>query len=102
MNNKSDNKNNNGNTKIKDLLKFKIKTTKLIKVITLLIFKRKLSKLKVYLAKVIIYIKYNMDIFENDLNKVIFAIFYLKGLVFDYIEIFFKDFKENVKKDWKF
>ncbi len=51
------------------------------------------------MAKITIYIKYNINIFEDNSNKVIFAIFYLKELAFDYIEIFFKDFKENAKKD---
>ncbi len=99
--NESDDEDNNGDVKIKDLSEFKIKTTRLVKIATPLIFRGKPSELKVHLAKVNIYIKHNVDMFEDDSDQVIFAIFYLKEPVFDYMEIFFKDFKENAKKDWK-
>ncbi|KAE8440303.1 hypothetical protein EG329_009538 [Mollisiaceae sp. DMI_Dod_QoI] len=99
--NESDDEDDDGDTKMKDLPKFRIKTTRLVKIATPPIFKRKPLELKVYLAKVTIYIEYNVDMFEDDLNKVIFAIFYLEKLAFDYIEIFFRDFKGNAKKDWK-
>ncbi|KAE8440302.1 hypothetical protein EG329_009539 [Mollisiaceae sp. DMI_Dod_QoI] len=97
--NKSNDKDDNSNIKMKDLLEFRIKTIRLIKVATPPIFKGKPSKLKVHLAKVIIYIKHNMDMFEDDLNKVTFAIFYLEGPAFNYMEIFFRDFRENAKRD---
>ncbi|KAE8440343.1 hypothetical protein EG329_008461 [Mollisiaceae sp. DMI_Dod_QoI] len=97
--NESDDEDDDGDTRIKDLPEFRIKTTRLVKVATPLIFKGKPSELKVHLAKVTIYIKHNMDIFEDDSNKVIFAIFYLKEPAFDYIKIFFRDFRGNAKKD---
>ncbi|KAE8443154.1 hypothetical protein EG329_002323 [Mollisiaceae sp. DMI_Dod_QoI] len=99
MKNKSDDEDDDGDIKMKDLLEFRIKTTRLVKVATLLIFRGKPLKLKVHLAKVTIYIKHNVDMFENDSDKVIFAISYLKGPAFDYIKIFFRDFKENAKRD---
>ncbi|KAE8442457.1 hypothetical protein EG329_003358 [Mollisiaceae sp. DMI_Dod_QoI] len=99
--NESDAEDDDGDTRMKDLSEFRIKTTKLIKVATPLIFKGKPLEFKVHLVKVTIYIKYNVNIFEDDSNKVTFAIFYLEGLAFDYMEIFFRDFRENAKKDWK-
>ncbi|KAE8440429.1 hypothetical protein EG329_008001 [Mollisiaceae sp. DMI_Dod_QoI] len=99
MKNEFDNKNDDSDVKIKDLSEFRIKITKLVKVATPFIFKGKSSELKVHLAKVTIYIKYNVNMFKDDSNKVIFAIFYLKKPAFDYMEIFFKNFKENAKKD---
>ncbi|KAE8452954.1 hypothetical protein EG329_012141 [Mollisiaceae sp. DMI_Dod_QoI] len=99
--NESEDENDNGDIKMKDLLKFKIKTIRLVKVATPPIFKGKPSELKVHLAKVTIYIEYNVDMFEDDSDKVTFAIFYLKGLAFDYMEIFFRDFRENAKRNWK-
>ncbi|KAE8452312.1 hypothetical protein EG329_001012 [Mollisiaceae sp. DMI_Dod_QoI] len=99
--NESDDEDDDGDTRMKDLPEFRIKTTRLVKVATPPIFKGKPSKLKVHLAKVIIYIEYNVDMFEDDSDKVTFAIFYLKGPAFDYMEIFFRDFKGNAKRDWK-
>ncbi len=97
--NESDDEDDDGDVKMKDPLEFRIKTIRLVKVATPLIFKGKPSKLKVHLAKVIIYIEYNVDMFEDELDKVTFAIFYLEGLAFDYMEIFFRDFRENTNKD---
>ncbi|KAE8445387.1 hypothetical protein EG329_013400 [Mollisiaceae sp. DMI_Dod_QoI] len=99
--NESDDEDDDDNVKIKDPLEFRIKTTRLIKVATPPIFKGKPSKLKVHLAKVTIYIKHNVDMFEDDSNKVTFAISYLERPAFDYMEIFFRDFRENAKRDWK-
>ncbi|KAE8445095.1 hypothetical protein EG329_013810 [Mollisiaceae sp. DMI_Dod_QoI] len=99
--NEFDDEDDDSDIKIKDLLKFRIKITRLVKVATPPIFKGKPSELKVYLAKVTIYIKYNVDMFEDDSDKVTFAISYLEGLAFDYMEIFFRDFRENTKRDWK-
>ncbi|KAE8440438.1 hypothetical protein EG329_007612 [Mollisiaceae sp. DMI_Dod_QoI] len=99
--NKSDDEDDDGDTRMKDPLEFRIKTTRLVKVATPLIFKGKPSEFKVHLAKITIYIEHNVDIFEDDSNKVTFAIFYLEGPAFDYMEIFFRDFRGNMKRDWK-
>ncbi|KAE8440538.1 hypothetical protein EG329_007255 [Mollisiaceae sp. DMI_Dod_QoI] len=78
--NESDDEDDDGDTRIKDLSEFKIKTTRLVKVATLLIFRGKPLELKIHLAKVTIYIEHNVDMFEDDSDKATFAIFYLEGL----------------------
>ncbi len=48
-------------------------------------FKEILLKLKEFLAKLKIYINYNLDNFEDEVNKVLFAISYLEEGAFKFI-----------------
>ena len=85
--------------RIKDrvIIKNKVELIRLVKVITLLRFLRKLSELKEFLAKVNIYIKYNLNSFLTEADKVTFVISYFKGLVFDFAETFLNDYRTNDK-----
>ncbi|KAE8440335.1 hypothetical protein EG329_008668 [Mollisiaceae sp. DMI_Dod_QoI] len=69
MKNESDDEDDDGDTRMKDLPEFRIKTTKLVKVATPPIFKGKPLELKVHLAKIIIYIKYNKQGKGKSQNK---------------------------------
>ena len=92
-------KDEDGDTRIKDkvIIKNKIKLVRLVKVITLLRFLRKLSELREFLAKVNIYIKYNLNLFLLKADKVTFVIFYFKGSAFDFTETFLDNYRVNEK-----
>ncbi|KAE8440426.1 hypothetical protein EG329_008002 [Mollisiaceae sp. DMI_Dod_QoI] len=68
--NESDDEDDDGDVRMKDPPEFRIKTTRLVKVATPPIFRGKPSELKVHLAKVTIYIEHNVDMFEDDSDKV--------------------------------
>ena len=88
-------------TKIKDrvIIKNKVELIRLIKVTTLPRFLGKPSELREFLAKVNIYIKYNLNSFLTEADKVIFVISYFKGLIFDFAEIFLDDQRVNDESD---
>ena len=71
---------------------------RLAKVVTLLKFNSKLTKLKEFLTKIKIYLNYNDKSFELEDNKTMFVISYLEGLVFDFISIYIKDYNTNDKR----
>ncbi len=62
-----------------------IKRKVVAKVVLPLKFKGVLLKLKEFLTKLKIYLNYNKDDFEDDTNKVLFAISYLEEGAFDFI-----------------
>ena len=80
----------NNNTQIKDLVNVTI--SRLAKVNTPLKFRGEQGKLKEFIAKLKIYYKHNLNSFNLEANKVTYAISYIEGLAFDFIEPFLLDF----------
>ncbi len=70
-----------------------------IKVVPPLKFNRDLDKLKEYLNKTQIYIDYTLDRFNKEYQKTFFTMSYLKGTVFKYLQIYYRDF--IIQKDLK-
>ncbi len=64
-------------------------------------FKEILLKLKEFLAKLKIYLNYNKDDFNNNANKVLFAISYLKDRAFDFMQVYLDDYNANTYKKQK-
>ena len=56
-----------------------VNLSKLAKVVILPKFLGKLKELKIFLAKLGIYINYNLGSFPTEVNKVLFTILYLEG-----------------------
>ncbi len=73
--------------------------TRTAKVANLLKFRKELVKLKEFIAKLQIYISYNKDSFDNKASKVLFAISYLEGVVFEFIKVYLNDY--NKYSDFK-
>ncbi len=73
--------------------------TRTAKVANLLKFLGELTKLKEFIAKLQIYVSHNDDSFDNKAFKVLFAISYLEGVVFDFIEVYLDDY--NKYSDFK-
>ncbi len=59
------------------------------------------SKLKEFLAKLKIYINHNLDNFEDEANKVLFAISYLEEGAFKFIQVYLDDYNANTYKKQK-
>jgi hypothetical protein len=53
------------------------------------------SRLKAHLAQVDLYIGFNLDKFKTEVDKVMWAISFLRGAAFDWIEVFLNDFMDN-------
>ncbi len=69
--------------------------TKTAKIAIPLKFRGDLSKLKEFITKLQIYILYNSESFNYEPDKVLFAILYLEGLAFDFIEVYLNDYNNN-------
>ena len=68
-----------------------------MKVNTLPRFRGEIGKLKEFITKLQIYYKYNFNSFNSEANKVTYIISYIKGLVFEFIEIFLLDYRKEEK-----
>ena len=77
----------------------KVSLTRLAKVAPPPKFRGELGKLKEYLAKLRIYIGHNPDSFDIKANKVMFAISYLEGPVFNFMLIYLEDYNDYDTKD---
>ena len=88
-------KNNEGDVTIKDLVNITI--IRSAKVNTLPKFKGEVRKLKEFIIKLQIYYKYNLNSFNLKVNKVTYTISYIKGLVFKFVEIFLLDYRKEEK-----
>ncbi len=53
------------------------------------------AKLKEFITKLQIYMLYNSESFDYEPDKVLFAILYLEGLVFDFIKVYLNDYNNN-------
>jgi hypothetical protein len=53
------------------------------------------SKLKAHLAQVDLYIGFNLDKFKSEVDKVMWAVSFLRGAAFDWIEVFLNDFMDS-------
>ncbi len=53
------------------------------------------AKLKEFIAKLQIYVSHNDDSFDSEASKVLFAISYLEGAAFDFIEVYLDDYNKN-------
>ncbi len=62
------------------------------KVATLPKFKRDSLRLKEFITKLKIYILHNYKSFDDEDSKVLFAISYLEGLVFEFIQVYLDDY----------
>ncbi len=82
-------KNNDRDILIRGVFKFQVENTVLLsksaKVVLLSKFKKDFLKLKEFITKLKIYILHNYKSFNNKDSKVLFAILYLEGLVFEFI-----------------
>src|SRR5277367_1186493 len=57
------------------------------------------AKLKAHLAQVDLYIGFNLEKFRAETDKVMWAISFLRGAAFDWIEFFLNDFTEHLTDD---
>ncbi len=82
-------KDDDGDTLIRGVPKFQVKNIVLLnksaKVVILPKFRKDSLKLKEFIAKLKIYILHNYESFDNEDSKILFAISYLEGLVFEFI-----------------
>ena len=53
------------------------------------------SRFKAHLVQVDLYIGFNLDKFKTEVDKVMWAISFLRGAAFDWIEVFLNDFMDN-------
>ena len=86
---------NEGDIIIKDLVNVTI--IRSAKVNTLPKFRGEIGKLKEFIAKLQIYYKYNFNSFDSKADKVIYAISYIEGLVFEFVETFLLDYRKEEK-----
>ena len=95
VNTLEEDKNNEGDITIKDLVNIII--IRFAKVNTLLKFRGEVRKLKEFITKLQIYYKHNFDSFNSEVNKVTYTISYIKGSVLEFIKIFLSDYKKEEK-----
>ena len=95
VNTLEEDKNNEGDIIIKDLVNVTI--IRSAKVNTPLKFKGEVGKLKEFIIKLQIYYKYNFDSFNSEVNKVTYVISYIKGSAFEFIETFLLDYRKEEK-----
>ena len=60
-------------------------------------FRGEIGKLKEFITKLQIYYKYNFNSFDSEANKVTYIILYIKGLAFEFMEIFLLDYRKEEK-----
>ena len=84
---------NKGDITIKDLVNITI--IRSAKVNTLPKFRREVGKLKEFITKLQIYYKYNLNSFDLEADKVTYAILYIEGFAFEFVETFLLDFKKK-------
>ena len=95
VNTLEEDKDNKGDITIKDLINITI--IRSAKVNTPPKFKGEVGKLKEFIIKLQIYYEYNFNSFNSEVNKVTYAISYIKGLVFEFVETFLLDYKRKEK-----
>ena len=89
-----------GDVKMHDItVENKVNLTQQAKVATPPKFKGETYKLKEFLAKMSIYINHNEDSFATETDKVMFAISYLEGSAFEFIETYLDDYNVNNTSD---
>ena len=66
-----------------------------LKIILLDTFNSNRSKLKAHLAQIDLYIGFNLEKFKSKVNKVMWAVSFLRGSAFDWIEFFLNDYVNN-------
>jgi hypothetical protein len=57
------------------------------------------SKLKAHLAQIDLYIGFNLEKFKSEVDKVMWAVSFLRGSAFDWIEFFLNDYVDNPSDD---
>jgi hypothetical protein len=72
-----------------------VSLTKTAKVATPPKFRGDPAKLKEFIAKLQIYMSHNSESFDREPDKVLFAISYLEGPAFDFMEVYLNDYNNN-------
>ena len=88
-------KDNEGNVTIKDPVNVTIICS--AKVNTPPKFRGEVGKLKEFITKLQIYYKYNFNSFDSEVNKVTYAISYIKESVFKFVKTFLSDYGKEEK-----
>jgi len=94
-----ENKDDDGDVPMGGVPKFQVENTvslsKSAKVATPPKFKGDPSKLKEFIAKLRIYISHNHESFDDEDSKVLFAISYLEGPAFEFMQVYLDDYNQS-------